>query len=93
MKVGSDRINDYLSLNSKIRSEKNNNSEKKVKEDKVEISNKAKEMKASEMNLDNKMDEKAKKVSGIKKSVENSEYKVDLGILADKILKDFGLLA
>lgn len=91
MKILSDRINDYTQFSPKTKGKdaKSNNT---IKEDRVEISNQAKELLVNEGELEQKMGEKVKKIFSLKRSIENTEYKVDLDKVADKILEDFGIV-
>ncbi len=63
-------------------------SDKKVQNDKMQISDKAKEMIKAKKELENQPEVRAEKVTSIKEKIAEGTYQVDSKKIAAKILKD-----
>lgn len=63
-------------------------SDKKVQNDKMQISDKAKEMIKAKKELENQPEVRAEKVTSIKEKIAEGSYQVDSKKIAAKILKD-----
>ena len=63
-------------------------SDKKVQNDKMQISDKAKEMIKAKKELENQPEVRAEKVTSIKEKIAEGSYQVDSKNIAAKILKD-----
>jgi negative regulator of flagellin synthesis FlgM len=69
--------------------QQNDNTEnKKVQNDKMQISDKAKDIIQSKKELQNRPEVRTEKVAALKERIENGSYKVDSEKIAAKILKN-----
>lgn len=68
--------------------QKDNNDNKKVQNDKMQISDKAKDIIQSKKELKNRPEVRAEKVAALKESIQNGNYNVDSEKIAAKILKN-----